>query len=84
MGSSGEVGGAYEEAGTEAGARLALREHGLRRLPNRHVGAERVGEAGVVGPHVASGERHAATHGVSGGMRWWRRKAVVGAGWRLG
>ena len=53
---------AYQEAGAESRASLALRESCLRRPSRRLVGAERVDEDGVHGRHIASGERHLAPH----------------------
>lgn len=72
-GGRGGNGAAYQEAGAEPGAGLALREGRLRGVPRRLVGAERVGEDRVHGRHVAGGEGHAvprpaaATDGEGGG-----------------
>jgi hypothetical protein len=64
---------AYQEAGAEPRAGLALRESRLRRTSRRLVGAERVDENGVHGRHIAGGESHLARspgkwRGRGGGM----------------
>jgi hypothetical protein len=71
---------AYQEAGAEARAGLALRESCLRRAPRRLVGAERIDEDGVHGGHIAGGERHFATPKTVARERdsgWWRRQKEV-------
>jgi len=76
---------AYQEAGAEAWAGLALRESCLRRAPRRLVGAERIDEDGVHGGHIAGGERHLAPPKTAGRERgsgwdgdkrrwWWCRR----------
>jgi hypothetical protein len=59
---AGRAGGgmAYQEAGAEPRAGLALHESCLRRPSRSLVGAERVDEDGVHGRYIAGGESHLA------------------------
>jgi len=67
---------AYQEAGAEARAGLALRQSCLRGAPGRLVGAERIDEDGIHSGHIAGGERHLAApkNGRAGKGQWMGRR----------
>jgi hypothetical protein len=76
---AGRAGGgmAYQEAGAEPRAGLALRESCLRRPSRSLVSAERVDEDGVHGRYIAGGERHLARTPRNFG----RGRCAAAAGW---
>jgi hypothetical protein len=77
---AGRAGGgmAYQEAGAEPRAGLALHESCLRRPSRSLVGAERVDEDGVHGRYIAGGESHLARTTRKWGDARRRRSGMIG------